>query len=213
MSSNVKIGFGLAAAIAGIATVAYIFASNGGSSSAASKPGLSPTSSDSSPVTTPARERDTGSKSAGSSDPNSVNKANGFGAAPNSTVSEATLSRAKRQEQKALRAKAIDELSRALSKGIKADPKEVTAAFDRVENSIATPEGKQQIILSRKVYEHGLKIHTLTNELSSIASSTKPQDKARQQVLIAEITNLQTQIQNAANSNREYAASQRRTLR
>lgn len=211
MSSNVKIGFGLAAAIAGIASVAYIYVSYGGSSPVASQPKLSPSSNDSSQVTTPARERDTSSKSAGSSDLTLGNKANGLGATQNSAVSEPTLSRAQRQEQKALRAKAIDELSRALSKGAKADPKEVAAAFDLVEKSIPTQEGKQQIILSRKAYEHGLKVHALTSELSAIATSTKPQDKARQQVLIAEITNLQTQIQNAANSTLEYAAAQRKT--
>jgi hypothetical protein len=212
MSSNVKIGLGLAAGIVAIAVVAYIYASYSGSSLVSSKPGLSP-STDGLPQTEGlSRERETNSRNTGNADASSTNKANGVGTAPNSAAAETTLSKAQRQEQKALRAKAVDELSRALSKGVKADPKEVAAAFDRVEQSMPTPEGKQQIILSRKVYEHGLKIHTLTNELSAIATSTQPQDKARQQVLIAEITNLQTQIQNAANSTREYAAAQRKTL-
>lgn len=213
MSSNTKIGLGLAAAIAGIAFAAYIYASYGGSSPVSSKPGLSPSSSSSPQAATPTRERESDSKSTGNADPSAANKANGVGVAPSIAAAETTLSKAQRQEQKALRAKAVDELSRALSKGVKADPKEVAAAFDRVEQSIPTQEGKQQIILSRKVYEHGLKIHTLTNELATIATSTQPQDKARQQVLIAEITNLQTQIQNAANSTREYATAQRKTLR
>jgi hypothetical protein len=213
MSSNLKIGLWLSAAMAGIAAITYIFVTYVSSSPATPKPNLSTNSNGSPQPTTSSRDSELGSKAAASPDINSANKVDGVVTAPNSTATETVLSRAQRQEQKALRAKAVDELSRALSKGIKADPKEVIAAFDRIEKTIPTPEGKQQIMLSRKVYEHGLKIHTLTNELSTIATSTQPRDKARQQVLIAEITDLQTQIQNAASATREYAAAQRKTLK
>ena len=213
MSSNLKIGLGLSAAIATIVVIVYVFASGGDRTGLTTRPSLGVNSTADPSVAQPLEGLKPNTNGMGGSELGKNAQAPIRNSVASDAAATTTFSKAQRQEQKAARVKAMQELSQVLSKGEKADPKQVMAALDRVEKTIPTPEGKQQIMLSRKVYEKGLQIQILAKEFATISTSTQPQDKARQQALLAEITNLQTQIQNAANATREYAASQLRGVR
>jgi hypothetical protein len=109
--------------------------------------------------------------------------------------------------QRAERAQAMREMSELLAKREAVTPKEVYAALDRIEKTIPSAEGKQQIALARQTYDINLKIQALAQEFTEVSKSTKPESKQRKQEILAEITSLQQSLKNATDATKQYAAS------
>ena len=215
MISNVKLGAGLVAAIACIAVLVYTFSRPSAGDPAsqldvqksqslpnAKGAGLSPAPNTARALPASPKPGDMTTGGVASQSP-----------LPASGALSPAQTRAERAEQKLARAKALDVLSKIMSKGAAADPIEVKAALISLENTIPTPEGKKQLALSRRVYEHSLRIQDLAVELGAISRVNLPQNKQRQQEIIAEISTLQLETKNATDAARQYASEQLKAAR
>ena len=221
MISNVKLGAGLVAAIACIAVVVYTF----------SRPPAGDTARVQEPQKSQTAPNAQGTGPVGPTAPLSAQNAAGSlpasigpsGAAASSAAGQAlvpasgTLSPAQtktqRAEQKMARAKALDVLSKVVSQGAAADPKEVNAALISLEATIPSAEGRKQLAMSRLVYERSLRIQALAVELGTVAKTASPQNNQRQQEIITEISTLQVEIKNVTDSARQYTAEQLKAAR
>ena len=219
MISNVKLGAGLVAAIAGIALAVYTFSRPAADESASqlevkkSQSSSKPSGAGSSTGATPAPDVAKVSPATPSAGDIASSGVASQSPLPASGALSPAQTRAQRAEQKLARAKALDVLSKIMSKGAAADPKEVKAALISLENTIPTPEGKKQLALSRRVYEHSLRIQDLAVELGAISRVNLPQNKQRQQEIIAEISTLQLETKNATDAARQYASEQLKAAR
>lgn len=122
-----------------------------------------------------------------------------------SSTSEAMAARAAEGQKRQDRRLAMQELSRLLSQADKSKPEEVRAAFKKLEATLPDDQSKQQMILASRTYEYGFRLQALTQELATLKPSAKNADKDRQQAILAEITEIQSKIQAAAASTRQYA--------
>lgn len=221
MISNVKLGAGLIAAIACIAVVAYTFsrppAGDGASQLGVQKSQISPNAQGTGPTDPTGSLPAQNAAGALPASPNPSGAAAGGVAGqalvPASGALSPAQTKAQRAEQKLARAKALDVLSKVVSQGAAADPKEVNAALLSLEATIPSAEGRKQLAMSRQVYERSLRIQALAVELGTVAKSGTPQNKQRQQEIITEISVLQLEIKNATDSARQYAAGQLKVAR
>jgi hypothetical protein len=213
MISNTKTGFGLVAVVAMIAGAIFVFSRFELLGSTQDR-----STSKTLPDTAQRSVSKVQSQSGQSSSSNDANTNAKLGSlsevtpATGATPNNAQL-KAQRAQRKIERTKAMDELTKLVAKGGTINPKELNMALSKVEATIDSPEGKKQIAMSRKVYEYSARLQALATEYADLVKAKKPENKLREQQIMAEIQTLQLEIKNATDATRAYAAQQMRGIR